>query len=409
MAAQRWRRTLGSYVGFCIMALTTLAGCSLRAGAVAAGPVPPPDGAQMARRFLADIARIRHGLSLPPLRQDPSLGERADTGLQIIDAGIPDGTSVIDHLTAVGGLPNELQFAVGFEDDARGLTERDRDLARRRAGKDITPELLASDPALDAIGSAARGPWSVVVIRSRLLRPDDGLPLQAALHAGITRARPALRPDAGLAAVAADVASDGTIDYQDQRRFSRAGGVPVRVSYREDGPALMTSYLNSTLVDEGPGSLREPWLNRFGVAARVADDGTMLFVVLATGEPDLAGLNAQLRAVEPQATELINGARAEAGLPPVRLDPVLVEAARIWVAESTSRGCEVGYDAGCPWNVAPPADWWLGGRTTWWSPEEAFDFYLAPARPGEERLTRCGAAASVGSDGMVWSALLCAL
>ena len=184
----------------------------------------------------------------------------------------------------------------------------------------------------------------------------------------------------------------------------------MQISQRRSDAHLPTQVLRSTLVDDGPGTLHEPWLDRVGVAGTVTDAGTVLTVILATGETDHAVLDAQIAAAEPKAAELVNRARAEAALPPVRPDPALVATARKMVAESIQRACFVGFDRpGCGGHHPNGADEWFSHQTTWVSGENAFSWYLAPAQPGEDKLTRFGAAAALGPDGTVWAVLLMAV
>ena len=392
-----------------LVAAATLASCSLRSGVAAAGLVPPPDGTSFARGFVDGVQRERGALGLPAVPRDPALDEWAGKGLQAIEAGVPDGVGVVDHLLAVTALPRELEYGIGFEDQARGLDERVRELAARKGGAQFSKRHLASDPALDGLGWRARGPWAVFVLRARLLVPADGPALQAGLVAVVQGLRPALEPDPRLEALAAEVLGDDVIDDHDDGRLARAGGVPVRVGTTRKGPHLPVLDLLRVLDDKGPGALDERWLTRAGVASRMSDDGTVRSMVVATGEADRAALDAQLDAAAATAPDLVNRSRAEALLPPVVMDPLLVRVAEGWVAESSRRGCYIGLrpeDRGCPGIDLPGIDWFLVDQATWYSPAAPFRWDLSPAQPGDERLKAFGAAAAVGPDGMVWTILL---
>lgn len=84
-----------------------------------------------------------------------------------------------------------------------------------------------------------------------------------------------------------------------------------------------------------------------------------------------------------------------------------MEQARQWVTESSRLGCLLGYDGSLTCSEPlPRAPHWYGSRSTWVTAEDAFTWDLAPAEPGDERLTRFGSAAILGPDGMVWSALV---
>ncbi len=381
----------------------------MRAGVIEVGALPPPDGAQLAQGFSEGLSRARRDVPLPPAPRDPALDEPARRGLQIIEAGLPDHVSAADHLETVAGLPAGLQYGVGFEDDTPGIDERLREVGRRGSGS-FVDALLAADPALDGIGWAAAGPWAVVVLRAKPLEPLDGPAVQRAVEAGLRNERPTLRPDHALASLAAEVVADGVLDVDDEARFARAGGVPVNLWRLRAGPHLPTAFVSSSLTSDGPGTLHERWLDRVGSAARVTERGAVLVVVLATGEADRAALEAELAAAEPKATELVNQARAEAHLPPVSLDPRLVDAARRWLAEVHQRGCLVGSGGvrGCPGPEPAGADWWWGSQFTWFGADAGFTWDLRPAAPGDERLRRFGAAAALAADGTVWAALLLA-
>lgn len=399
---------LRAHLALGLLVVMLLPACSAPRGIAAAGALPPPDGAQRAEALFDEINRVRQGVPLPPAPRDPALDELAGKGLRLIEDGVPDGVAVIDHLAAAAGLSAGLEYVVSFESGTPGIDDRTREIARRPSGVAILEPLLAADPALDGFGWAADGPWAVSILRSRPLGPADGPALEAALAAAIQQERPGLRPDLALEAIAVAAVFDVVRNDDDDDRFRGAGGVPVSVGYVQAGPQLPTLALNSTLEKEGPRTLREPWLSRVGVAAKISDAGTVMFVVLATGEADRSALAAELTAGEAKATELVNRARAEAGLPEVRLDPALVEAAKRWVADAARYGCYVGHDGnrGCP-GAEPTAGnrWWFGQRT-WASGEDAFVWNLAPADRGDEKFSRFGAAATLGPDGAVWAILV---
>lgn len=187
--------------------------------------------------------------------------------------------------------------------------------------------------------------------------------------------------------------------------------MPVRITHHQDGLHLPTSLMRSTLDDEGPGTLREAWLTRVGVAVNIGGDGTVTYLVLATGETDRGPLNAQLDAAAAQATAAVNRSRAEAALPPVRLDPALMAAAKEWTVEASDRRCFVAYASSprsCPGADPRGADVYWANQQTWWDADEPFDWYLAPAELGHDRLRWFGTAATIGPDGTVWSVLLMA-
>jgi hypothetical protein len=320
---------------------------------------------------------------------------------------VPDGTTPIDHIAGVAPLPEELRYAIGFEHETPGIDEKDRELAGRWSGNDISDALLGADPALEAIGWAARGPWSVLVLRLRELRPPDAAPLRAAIEASLQRSRPKLLLDPALAALAAEAAADARISDEDDFIVGRSGGVPVSVNHSYTGPHAPTSDWNATMEGEGPGSLNEPWLDRAGVAVTITDTGRVVYVVLATGETDRAALSAELDTMQARAVELVNRARAEVALPPVTANPALTAAARGWATEMSERGCYVGLggSGGCPGLYRPDVDQVYVDRSPWSGPEDAYTFSLAPAQAGDELLKRFGAAAVLGPDGTVWSVL----
>lgn len=385
-----------------------LPGCGLRAGVVDVGSLPPPDGRQMAHDFFDRINSARQAIPLPPVPHDASLDQPAGKGLQIIQAGLPEGVSAIDHLEAVAHLPIGLDYAVGFEARTPGIDDRTRREGEQRGGAFISDPLLAADPALEGIGWAAAGPWSVVVLRARVLGTADAPSLQSALEGGVQRGRPNLRADPQLAAIAAEAVADGALDYRDQARYGRAGGVPVVVSHLKAGPHLATSILNAVLDDADAGTLSDAWLDRAGTGTKVSDSGTVIFVVLASGEADRAALATQLVVAEARAPELVNRSRAEAALPPVQPDAALMDAARQWVAEASRRGCYVSHDVelGCPGPEPRRADRWHVRQHTWYTADHAFVWYLAPAAEGDHELKRFGAAAALAADGTVWSILV---
>jgi len=165
--------------------------------------------------------------------------------------------------------------------------------------------------------------------------------------------------------------------------------------------------LSNTLATNGPETLREPWLDRLGVAVDITERGAVLFLVLASGETDRAALDAQIAAAEPKATELIGQTRREASLGPVRLDPALVTSAKQLALESARRGCFVAMDdPACPGGGRPGADKWYSRRSTWVDGEAAYTWNLSPAQPGDDRFTRFAAAATLGPDGTVWSTVV---
>lgn len=393
-----------------LVLLTLAASCSLRRGVVATGTFPPPDGAQMTEAFLGGLTAERRSRPLPPVPRDRSLDEIAAKGLQVIEAGLPDGVSAAEHVSNVARLPAGFEYGVGFEENTPGLDERTREAGGRGSGS-INEVLLAWDPALDAYGWAAAGPWSVIVFRSRTLAPGDAQLLQAALEKVVGATRNSLRMDPQLASIAAEAVADGLLDSDDDARYGRAGGVPVEVSHLRSGAHLASSLLSWTLRRDGSDSLIAPWLATVGIASKITESGTVLFVILATGEADRPALTAELAAAEPRATELVNQARAEAALPAVRLDGALVDAARQWLVEASRRGCYVGFesDPGCPGPDPKGADWWTARQSTWSGGERAFTWYLAPAQFGDDTYTRFGAAATLAPNGTVWSMLVLAV
>lgn len=404
----RSRRSTAGLVVLSLL-LLTLAACSAPAGLVRAGALAPPDGAGEAQRFFDTIAAARTAVALPPVPRDPALDDLAGRALPLVGGSLPEGTSVLAHLRATAPLPPGLEYGVGFEEMTPGVDDRMRALAHRRGPAAFSEPLLAADPALDGMGWAATGPWSVLVLRARPLRPADAPAVQAALAGGVERARPALHREPRLDAVAAEIVADGRLGLDDAPRYGRAGGVPVHLASARDDVHLPTEALGATLRGEGPGTLREPWLGRLGVAVDITAAGAVTFIVLATGDADRAALRAQIAGAEPKAAELVNRARAEAALPPVRLDAALVTAARQLLAESVRRGCFVRVsDPTCPGGTTPRAASWYSRQSTWVDGEAAYGWDVAPAGPGDDRLTRFGAAATLGPDGTVWSTLVLA-
>jgi uncharacterized protein YkwD len=401
-----WRKA--AYLGIGLAAALLLTSCSWREGMVEAGTVPPPDGAQMAQEFFGGLNTVRRDLARPQLPRETALDEAAEKGLQAMEAGVPDGATTLDHIEGVAPLPEDLRYAIGFEPDTPGISEKDRELNGRRSGNDISEALLGADPALQAVGWAARGAWSVFVLRIRELRPPDAAPLKAALETSLQRSRPKLLLDPGLAAIAAEAAADGRISDEDDFVLGRSGGVPVAVTHSYTGPHAPTSDWNATMEGEGMHTLNEPWLNRAGVAVTITEAGRVVYVVLAAGEPDRAALSAELEAMQARAADLVNRARAEAALPSVAADPALTAAARGWAAEMSARGCYVGLSGSgaCPGLYRPDVDQVLVDRSLWRGAESAFTFYLAPAEAGDEKLKRFGIAAVLGTDGTVWSVLV---
>ena len=153
--------------------------------------------------------------------------------------------------------------------------------------------------------------------------------------------------------------------------------------------------------------MREPWLTQVGAAAKVTDAGAVLMVVVATGEPDRAALAAQLAASEARATDLVNRARTEASLPPLRVDPTLVAAAKTWLAQTVQRGCFADpSNPTCPGAGPTRTATWTGYRSPWVDGDAAFTWDLRPAEVGDDRLKRFGAAATLAPDGTVWSLLV---
>jgi len=400
------RRSVRSLVA--VMAVAVLAAsCSSRSGVAPGGSLPPPDGTQDAVAFVYGLTTARKAMKLPALVRDPALDGVAKRALQVIEAGVPDGIGALEHVTRVLPLPSGLEYGIGFEDLTRGIDDRTRRTAEVESGAPVSRRTLAEDPALDGFGWAAGGPWSVFVLRARPLVPTDAAALQAEVSGAVGRARPGLRPDPGLTAIAADAVADGTFGPDDQGRLGRAGGVPVHLSHSWSGASLPSLQLDGELSSEGPGTLRDPWLDRVGVAATVTGSGTVVVLVLATGDTDRAALAAQVAEAEPKATELVNRARQTAGVPPVRLDPSLVASAKLLAEESARRGCLVAMDdPGCPGPGPPGADEWYSRQYTWVSGEAAYAWDLSPTRAGDERLTHFGAAAVLGPDGTVWSTLV---
>jgi len=391
---------------FFVVAVLT-ASCSARSGVMPGGSLPPPDGTQDAQSFFNGISTARRAAKLPALVRDPGLDELARKGLQVIEAGVPDGTGPFDHVSKVLPLPAGLEYGIGFEALTPGIDDRTRRAAENDSGAPVSEPTLGADPALDGVGWAAGGPWSVFVLKARPLVPTDVPALQAAVSGAVGRARPGLRPDPGLTAITADAVADGTLGPDDQARFGRAGGVPVQLSHSWSGPSLSSLQLNADLASEGPGTLRDPWLDRVGVAATVTESGTVQLVVLATGDTDREALAAQLAAAEPKAADLVNRARQEAAVPPVRLDPSLAASARLLAEESARRGCPVAIDdPGCPGPGPPGADLWYDRQYTWVSGEGAYSWDLSPPQAGDERFTHFGAAAVLGPNGTVWSTLI---
>ena len=123
----------------------------------------------MAQRFYDTVSAARRALPLPPVRRDPALDEPAKKALDLIADGVPDDVTVVRHLEREAPLAGDLQYGVGFEARTPGVDEGMRQVARRVSGTTLSEPLLAADPALDAIGWAASGPWSVAVLRSRHL------------------------------------------------------------------------------------------------------------------------------------------------------------------------------------------------------------------------------------------------
>lgn len=212
-----------------------------------------------------------------------------------------------------------------------GLDAQVREAGARSQGVGVALEVLAAEPALERIGWAAAGPWSVTVLKARQLTPTDAPALQAALDRHVERTRPALHADPALAATATatatEVIADGQVADDDMGRIGGTGGVPVFTWHRWNGAHFPALDLNNLLAGDA-GEIRETWLKRVGVAVAITAGGRTTFMVLATGAKDRASLAAELAAVEPRAAELVNRSRAEAALPPVRLDAALIDAAK---------------------------------------------------------------------------------
>lgn len=391
-----------------VLLVTVLGSCSGRDDAPVDGMVGVGvltfDGADLAEGFFDDLTAARRTQPLPPVARDAALDELAGKGLQIVEAGLPEGVSAIDHLIAVAGLPAGLEYGVGFEEETPGLDDRVREAGARSSGVDLGASLMAADPALQGFGWAAGGPWAVVVFRARPLTLADGPALLAGLRVGVQGSRPQLRIDDDLSALAAEAVSNGVIDDVDHARWGRAGGVPVTAWNLEPGAHLPLAGLSAILDDGEPGTLGEPWLAKVGVSADIAEGGAVLILLLATGEADRGALAAQLVAAEPKATELVNRSRAEAGLPAVQPDPRLVEAARQWVAEAARQGCYVAYDIpGCAGTAPKGADLFYGRHGSWRGADDAFTWNLTGPEPDERTFTRFGAAATLAPDGTIWA------
>lgn len=365
----------------------------------------PKDGSSGAEELVDELFKARAEARLPSAPRDPTLDEKARTGLAVILAGLPEGVTAIDHILDKPKLSEGLTYGVVFEEETPGLSEAERHQGRR-GGYTISNELRGSDPALDGIGWAARGPWAVIVFRSRHLVPLDAPALQKALEAALARDRPGLQNDPALSGLAAAVVADGVVTYEERAGLGRAGGVPVTLSYTETASRLPSSFLNARLADEGPGSLHEPWLRWVGAAATVTETGVVTYVVLATGEAERPRLVGELDAAAPQAADLVNRHRTELGLPKLRLDPVLAGAARKALADATDRQC-FAIDDNCPAQFPKAADYFYGEKHLWYSPEAPFTWRLE-RQEGDEQYRRFGAAATIGPDGLVWTVLLLA-
>ncbi len=392
--------------------LALLPACSTRPTAVGtnevgANEVWSPSGATLADGFFKEVTTSRNATPLAAIRREPALDRRAEDGARMLAAGLPDDIDVGRHLDQEAPLPEGLEYGVGFEDETPGLDERTRRAGERRGGSTISDALLAGDPGLDAIGWAGSGPWAVVVLQYRPFTPADGSPLQAALESALQRKRPKLRPDPALTAVATEAVADGLIDDDDEVRFATAGGMPVRIVHRQRGPHRSTGTVNRALTHDGPGTLQEPRLDRVGIAAKVTDRGNVLYVVLATGEADRSALEAELRAAEPKAQKLMDDARSSKGLPPLRLDPALSQAARQSLGQAIRLGC-FPLDPGCPAAEPRRADQWYDRQLTWFSAEDAFTWNLSSEDDPAGELKRFGVAAAAGPHGGVWSMLLLA-
>jgi len=333
------------------------------------------------------------------------LDDKARAGLRIIEGGLPEGVSAIDHLSDVAELPAELSYAIGFEKDTPGLDEA-AGRETRRGGYSMSERLLAGDPALDGIGWAGGGPWAVIILRARRLGPDDTPALEKGLETAIAQERPALRPDPALKGLAAIAVINSDVSYQDVEGFGLAGGVPVHLEYSETETFLPSQFLNIRLDKKSPASLHEPWLSRFGAAAKITDTGTVVYVVLAAGEADRPALVRQIAEAEPRAAELVNRERTKLSLPEVRLDARLVTAAREVLLEAVKRKC-FSADDHCAAPFPDAAESSYQRRSTWFSPEEAFTWDLGRDE-GDDTYRRFGVAATIGPDGMVWSVLLLA-
>lgn len=399
----RWLRSSPCVLWLLVAPL--LVACASRPGAVGAGVVRGPGGGRLADEVFEGLSGQRRTTSLPPVLRRHELDERAVTGLQVVLAGLPE-VDPVDHVARTVGLADGLEYAVGFASETPGLDE-----ATRRAGTrlhdNLHQSLLAADPSLDGIGWAAAGPWAVFVLQFRPVRPADAPAIEVAARAALAEERPALQADAALDRLAANAVADGQLTTDDEVRLARAGGVPVRLVHEQGGAHRVTSTLNWALSHDGPGTLHEAWLRRFGVAALVTDQGDVLSVVVATGEANRAEVADSIMAAEPKMAELMAEVRTTDGLPGLRLDPRLAGSARRALAEAIGLGCFAG-DPGCPAPDPGDADLWYSRERAWYSPEDAFTWRLDPFAGDDLRLKRFGAAAAIGPDGAVWSLLLLA-
>jgi hypothetical protein len=183
------------------------------------------------------------------------------------------------------------------------------------------------------------------------------------------------------------VLGDAVLDDHDDGRYARAGGVPVTVTHTETGPHLPVLSLVAALGGEGPGSLDESWLTQAGLATRISD-GTVQFLVLATGEADRAALNAELDAAAVNVADAVNRARADAQLPPVVAHPQLEQMARGWVRESSKRGCSIGLrpeERGCPDVTLDGIDSFWVDQATWYSATSPFQWTCRRPSPVTRR------------------------